>query len=180
MTSLDLFAPATQRAVTIVGIDPGLGGGIAFLSPDGTCEAMPAPVFDPKSAKRTLDAVSIAALLGREAERTVVFIERAQAMPDRLKNVRQGSASTFNYGVGFGIYLGIIATIGLEHHLVMPGVWKKALKVGKDKELARQAATRLLPRAAHQWRRKLDHGPAEAALIALYGAQQLGVIRVAP
>jgi hypothetical protein len=56
--------------------------------------------------------------------------------------------------------------------IVEPSAWKKFHKLhGKDKEGSRQRALQLFPEADALLARKLDHGRAEAALLALYGAR---------
>jgi crossover junction endodeoxyribonuclease RuvC len=55
--------------------------------------------------------------------------------------------------------------------IVEPSAWKRFWKLpGKDKEAARQKALQLFPDVHEALARKRDHGRAESALIALYGA----------
>ena len=75
-------------------------------------------------------------------------------------------------GLGMGVWLGMLATLGLAHPRVRPGVWKKALGLGKDKEAARLRAMQLYPGA--DLRRKKDHGRAEVVLLAYWGQRQHG------
>jgi hypothetical protein len=57
--------------------------------------------------------------------------------------------------------------------VVEPGAWKRFHKLaGKGKEGGRQRALQLWPASHSMFARKLDHGRAEAGLIALYGARQ--------
>jgi len=90
-----------------------------------------------------------------------VLIEEAQAMPG------QGTRSMFTIGLGFGVWLGILATLGLAHTRISPGVWKRVLGLTNDKEQARLRAQQLYPGAS--LRRKKDHGRSEALLLARYG-----------
>jgi len=93
-----------------------------------------------------------------------VTLEEAQAMPG------QGVRSMFTCGVGFGVWLALLAALALPHTRVRPAIWKKALGLGKDKEAARLRAMQLFPTA--DLRRKRDHGRAEALLLAYWGRQQ--------
>ena len=96
---------------------------------------------------------------------THVIIEEAQAMPG------QGTRSMFTIGLGFGVRLGILATLGLAHTRIRPGVWKRALGLSGDKEQARLRAMQLFPGADRRLRK--HHGRAEALLLAWY-CWQLG------
>jgi len=98
--------------------------------------------------------------------RMLVVIENVHSMP------KQGVASSFQFGVGFGIWRGIIAALQLPCERVEPVVWKRALHLGPDKGKAVQRALRLYPRAdlGHTYRgRTIYHdGLAEALLLAHY------------
>ena len=91
-------------------------------------------------------------------------IERVSSSP------QQGVCSAFSMGEGLGVWLGVLATLGIPVRWVPPRVWKKAvgLQVGADKESSRAAALRLFPSCAESLRRKKDHGRAEALLIGWY------------
>jgi len=94
-----------------------------------------------------------------------VILEESQAMPG------QGTRSMLTVGVGFGLWLGILAALTLPYTRVRPALWKRTLGLGKDKEHARLRAMQLFPGA--DLRRKKDHGRAEALLLAWYGLRQV-------
>jgi crossover junction endodeoxyribonuclease RuvC len=100
-------------------------------------------------------------------------IERAQAMP------KQGASSGFKYGRATGAIETVITCCEIPMTIIEPSMWKRFHHLpGKDKETARQRALQLFP-TAHAWlARKKDHGRAEAALVALYGAHQLALTPV--
>jgi crossover junction endodeoxyribonuclease RuvC len=153
----------------IIGIDPGLSGAVAVLTPDGTLEALcdvPTLVLSTsRGTRQEYDAGGMVALLQPYAgPQTHVVIEEAQAMPG------QGTRSMCTIGLGFGVWLGILATLGLAHTRVRPGVWKRALGLTRDKEQARWRAMQLFPSA--DLRHKKHHGRAEALLLGLYGWQR--------
>jgi crossover junction endodeoxyribonuclease RuvC len=152
----------------LIGIDPGLTGALAVLTADGTFVA----VFDTptltlvkrQSLRQAFDLVALARLLAPYAGEPVhVMLEESQSMPG------QGVASTFQTGVGFGVWLGVVGALGLPHTLVRPFVWKKALRVGADKEQCRLRAQQLFPGA--DLHLKKHHGRSEALLIAWYAWQ---------
>lgn len=151
-----------------LGLDPGLSGAIAVLTSEGTLEALAdTPTLTLKvqrGAKQVYDAPGMVELLRPYAGlQSHVLIEESQAMPG------QGSRSMFTVGLGYGLWLGILASLGLPYTSVRPGIWKRSLALGKDKEAARLRAQQLFPSA--DLRRKKDHGRAEALLLASYGLQ---------
>jgi len=79
----------------------------------------------------------------------------------------QTLALCLTLALGFGVWLGLLGSLGLAHTHVRPGVWKRSLGFSKDKEAARLRAMQLFPGA--DLRRKRDHGRAEALLLAWYG-----------
>ena len=102
----------------------------------------------------------------REMQPAVAVIEQVGAMP------KQGVSSTFKFGASFGLVRGVVLALGVPLHHVTPGVWKKHFRLNSDKEKARALALRFWPASEH-FSRKKDHGRAEAALIARYGAEGL-------
>ena len=142
----------------ITGIDPGLSGALAFLYDDGRIEAFDAPVVD-----NEIDADALVRIIRERAPRLAI-VERGQSMP------RQGVLSTFRYGVACGMLRAVIALCNVPYHLVSPRKWKTHFGLDADKERSRALAIRLWP-GCGLFERKRDHGRAEAALIARYGAE---------
>ncbi len=151
-----------------VGIDPGLSGALAFRSNE-EMDVLPMPtltITKAKGTRRVLDLTALANIVDnktKNAARVNVYIERVSAMP------KQGVASMFAFGEGYGAIKGIIAANFLPMTLVTPVTWKAKLKVSSNKDDARYRASQLMPRFAHLWSRRSDDGLAEAALIAFYG-----------
>jgi crossover junction endodeoxyribonuclease RuvC len=118
-----------------------------------------------RGSKATYDVPGMASLLepysGLQAH---VLIEESQAMPG------QGTRSMLTIGFGYGLWIGILATLEIPYTTVRPAQWKKAFSLGKDKEASRLRAQQLYPAA--DLRRKRDHGRAEALLLAHYGLRQ--------
>lgn len=150
----------------IIGIDPGLSGGIALYD-NGDYWTNDMPVFmieRNRRKKRDIDIPNLVVLL-KSADHA--FVEQVGAMP------KQGVSSTFAFGKGYGIILGILGALEIPVTLVTPQRWKKALGVPKGKDAARMRASQLLPGCADQWPLKKHDGRAEAAMIAYYGRREL-------
>lgn len=148
----------------ICGIDPGVTGGITFMSERHLiCKPVPIETYRVAGkTKKFLAVASIVELLDDHSP-SMIFIEKQQAMPS------QGVVSTFRTGFGYGIYLGLIVGCGYKYQEVRPQVWKKDLGVTSDKDQARQRATELMPDASVCWEKRSQDGIAESALIAYWG-----------
>jgi crossover junction endodeoxyribonuclease RuvC len=83
---------------------------------------------------------------------------------------KQGVATTFALGRRYGMILGIVAALELPLELVTSARWKAAVKCSRDKDASRARASQIMPEGAKFWTRVKDHGRAEAALIAWFGA----------
>jgi hypothetical protein len=115
--------------VLIVGIDPGVSGGIAAL--DERCHlkfktAMPVMTVEKQSKtkagnkrKGTEYRAELIAQIIKQLNPDRVFIEKQQAMP------KQGAVSMFTLGTGYGLLRGICVGLGVSTHLVRPTVWQK-------------------------------------------------------
>lgn len=182
----------------VIGIDPGLSGGIAALAGENAwCWPMPC-VERPTGRKTKKGNPKIARAIDREklvsvietatgnhpfGRTSVAWVERAQSAPG------MSAPSVFNYGLGYGAVLGVLASFGLDVREVRPAIWMRDLglvtkgnrKLGakdarrksggkkKSLELARQ----LFPQLAEQLKRQKDEGLAEALLIASWGREQI-------
>jgi crossover junction endodeoxyribonuclease RuvC len=150
----------------ILGIDPGLNGGLALLSSIMLEEAIDIPTHG-EGTKRRVDAAALLRFIQAWSP-DAAFIERAQSMPG------QGVASTFNYGRAVGTLEAVITCARVPLTIVEPSKWKKHFGLpggAKNKENSRQRAIQLFPDRSHFFVRKMDHQRAEAALIALYGSK---------
>lgn len=156
----------------VLGVDPGLTGGLAVIQsgPRPTIlGAYEIPTVGEK-AKRRVSVHDVLQIL-RSWPQGIdhAFIERAQAMPD------QGSSSGFAYGRAVGALEAAVEAFLIPITIIEPTAWKKASNLAKaDKEASRQRAIQLFPDSAGFFPRKKDHGLAEAALIARAGLLTLG------
>jgi crossover junction endodeoxyribonuclease RuvC len=153
----------------VAGIDPGIRGGLAVVEiTDGAApvlvECIDIPVVG-TGAKERVDVATIRNFIDRHKP-IRALIERAQAMP------QQGASSGFKFGRATGAIEAAITLCSIPVEIVEPSVWKRFWRLpGKDKESSRQKALQLFPAAHAALARKKDHGRAEAALIAPYGAK---------
>jgi crossover junction endodeoxyribonuclease RuvC len=151
----------------ILGIDPGIRGGLVVLElEDGAAplllDAIDIPVAG-IGAKERVDALAIRTWITVHTPQHA-FIERAQAMP------KQGASSGFKYGRAVGAIEAALACCGIPLTIIEPASWKRFHGLrGGDKEAGRQRALQLFPTAHALLARKKDHQRAEAALIALAG-----------
>jgi crossover junction endodeoxyribonuclease RuvC len=148
----------------IIGIDPGLSGGIAALDGKGLwIEVCPLPYIT-DGALSFVDGQRLRTILMdmREGQPATVVIERVSAMP------KQGVTSSFNFGVGFGSVLGIVRAFDFPLVFVSPAKWKRDMGLSKDKNASLDKARMLYPSAPLP--RKKDEGMAEALLIARWYA----------
>jgi hypothetical protein len=141
----------------ILGIDPGASGALAWLDDGHLLDVVDMPVVD----KDVSAALLCRALASVGVD--VAVVEQAQSMP------RQGVASSFRYGVCYGVILGCLAAHAIPVTHVRPTKWKKAMGLGPDKDKSRRMAIDLWPDRADLFARKKDDGRAEAALLAEYG-----------
>src|SRR5262249_22241454 len=121
------------------------------------------------AAKERIDVAAIVAFI-RLHQPQHAFIERAQAMP------KQGASSGFKYGRAVGAIEAAIVCCDIPMSIIEPSMWKKFHGLYQaEKEESRQRALQLFPAAHALLARKMDHGRAEAALIALAGAKLGGL-----
>ena len=162
-----------------LGIDPGLSGALAVLDGDTKeISFVDTPVVEIrvwKKVKHQQDAYAISSLLRSlcSDKDVMVTIEKVQAMPGSDgKGGRQamGATSAFNFGLGFGMWLGILAALEIPHQQVHPATWKAVVMAGctKDKDASRVKAMQLYPKTAKDLTRKKDHGRADALLMAVW------------
>jgi Holliday junction resolvasome RuvABC endonuclease subunit len=146
----------------VLGVDPGQKGALAFYFPAYDRIS----VDDMPTVDKRVDAASLAARIKQLAP-THAVVEIVHSMP------KQGVASSFAFGQGYGIVLGVIAALEIPVHLVTPAKWKKACGLDSDKEKSRALALRHWPARADLFGRKKDDGRAEAALLARYFAEKV-------
>lgn len=181
----------SQKNITIIGIDPGLYGAIAIMWEENINQKMGKPDIslidtpiieviksgktkkgNRKKAKEYLEN-SIAAHLEyfyKAPQRCHVFLEKVGAHPG------EGVVSSFTFGMGYGLWKGIIAAYHLPCTLVPPQRWKKEMMEGvSDKEASLVRAQQLFPNMSDQICKKKHIGRSDALLICEYGRRTLQI-----
>lgn len=167
----------------ILGIDPGLSGGWALI--DETGKLLDAGAFPTHTIKKNgknstqLDGRKLAELIA-----TILWVAdyhkpQVKAYVEAVSS-RPRQAGQFQFGVNVGLLHGILHAQSVPFDLVAPASWKGGFGIkrledetkSQKKTEAREIAAKLFAPQAHLFARVKDDGPAEAALIALYGLQQ--------
>ena len=137
-----------------IGIDPGANGAVAVISREQEIILLQDYPGNEVAAANLLRGVS--------EQNVFAAIEKAQAMP------KQGVRSMFKFGTNYGVWKGILATLGIPFREITPRTWQKGvIAKAQDKKPAVAAAARMFPKAELYGPRggKKD-GRADALLIA--------------
>ena len=152
----------------ILGVDPGLDGGLALLGADGL-QVERIPVIE--AARRDIYVLALADLI-KGWHPQIAYVERVHAMP------KQGVTSSFRFGEVAGIIRGVIVALGIPLTYCTPQEWQKEMLAGAakgDKGVAMRRAVELWPDVDFKAtaRCKLPHsGMCDAALIAEFGRRR--------
>lgn len=150
------------------GIDPGNTGCLVLIYGD-QIDFHDAPTATVKSGKRNrtvlvpqemanilksakylsyLDEAPIGDIGGQELYpiNLHVYVEKVNAMPGQSPN------SMFNFGMGYGLWLGVLAALQIPYTLVTPQRWKREQMagMGKEKSAACVRAAQLFPAISDQ------------------------------
>ena len=140
-----------------IGIDPGQGGGIAWISHDGKTAA----------AKFTEYRIihDLFAMITTLRTPSRIVIEHVHAMP------KQGVSSTFKFGANYGWWKGFLMAFGRQWQDVEPRVWQKHLGclTGGKKNVTKAFAARLVAESGSSVR--VTHAVADAICLAEYARQ---------
>lgn len=143
--------------MTIIGIDPGKAGGIAWIR-DGNVavEKMPDTLKDLWELMESI--LSEVPMIYRQKE-TMAYIEQVSSSP------QQGVVSAFTFGQGYGRLEMALTAANVPFKRVTPQVWQKAMKclTGGNKNVSKGRAQEIFPSL------KITHSTADALLIAEYG-----------
>ena len=129
-----------NERILFAGIDPGASGAMAILASDGTL--VDTYAFDkhemfvgygiPSALKHFLEKHGI----------KLLCLEKVSAMP------KQGVSSTFKFGKGYGMIIGVLESMGVPHVYVTPQKWQKKVLAGLtrgDKNVAKDYCRRKYP-----------------------------------
>lgn len=168
-----------------VGIDPGISGAICVINSDTRdvrfFDTPTVTVKSGKTFKNQMDPHAASLILQAFSDEggILVTIEKVAPMPsfnrtkDGVVEERRtmGATSAFNFGMGFGMWIGICAASLLPYQLVHPATWKSRCMPGmsKEKDSSRVRAMQLYPQTAKDLLRKKDHARGDALLLAHFG-----------
>lgn len=132
--------------MTLIGIDPGKSGGIAWLQ-DGICSASKMP-----------DTEKDVHSLFRRIGCGPCIIEKVHSMPG------QGVKSMFTFGQNYGFLRGCLISMGVSFDEITPQTWQKALGCWSkgNKNITKAKAQQLYPSMT------ITHATADALLILEY------------
>lgn len=124
----------------IIGIDPGLSGGITILNGSkDEMEVFHMPINTsikgtkkkPKKANE-IDCQGIIDILSKVKDKRVLFvIERVTSRGGEAPN------RAFNFGYGWGYIQGVAWTLGFDVEIVTPQKWKKSFPELETKEISK-------------------------------------------
>jgi len=139
--------------MTIIGIDPGVNGAIAWITDGKPCvEKMPDTLQDLWELLRDIASEG----------KCHAYLEQVSSSP------QMGVVSAFTFGNGFGHLEMALTAAGIPFARIRPQVWQKELGclTKGDKNVSKRKAQELFPSM------KVTHATADALLIAKYGTQQ--------
>lgn len=148
----------------VIGVDPGVKGGVAFLWGDGSIAKVIA--FQPWMTHReVVDLLRgpIEVLSLSSPERPVAFVEKVGYMPG------DGGKGSNTFGRVDGLLRGALLMARVEIRDVYPMVWQTKMEClsGGNKNVTKTRAQSLFPGI------KVTHAIADALLIAEYGRRTL-------
>jgi len=133
-----------------LGIDPGKGGGMAFIGSDRNDNPLVMKFENYQNSR-------VVGTLDDFAEHiTAAALEKVHSMP------AQGVKSVFSFGENFGWWRGVLEATDIDYELVTPQRWQTDLdcRTGGDKNVTKRLAQELFPDV------KVTHAVADALLIA--------------
>lgn len=147
----------------VMGIDPGVRGGVAVLH--GTGMVVYRCAFRPDFTIKDLDlviktAVEFLQLNGGNN----AFLEKVGSLP------RDGHVGAFTFGRVVGILAEAVIARGVQLHEVPPVIWQSHMEclTGGNKNISKKRAQELFPDEV-----KITHALADALLISEYGRRSL-------
>ena len=148
----------------VLGVDPGILGGVSSFKAGEFHAVCGTPVIKGKG-KSQHDLREMSDLLRYYQSLGIrkAYIEHVHSMP------KQGVASSFNFGVSYGIWLGLFAGLCIPFERVSPQRWQKVLVdvPGKDpKQRGKLFVSQAFPGI------KISAKLVDAFLIGLWGAGQ--------
>jgi hypothetical protein len=145
---------------TIIGIDAGKNGAIAWIADGKLCvEKMPDTLQDLWDLITDIAGVGRYSAKNQPSGPVKAYIESVHSSP------QMGVKSAFTFGNGFGHLEMALTAAGVPFERVSPQKWQAALgcRTGGDKNVSKRKAQELFPAM------KCTHATSDALLIAEYG-----------
>jgi len=174
---------AILKPIVFMGIDPGLDGALVVISGTKIVASRVVPIIAPfttkksKTKKRDYNLrgmVEIVNNIKKEYTIALTVLEKGRAMPG------QGVTSMFRFGMGCGIWIGILSALNIPFIEVVPSVWHKTICAGISgdaKIKAYHVASNRFPNNdfTKSNRARTPHsGKVDATCIALYAKNVFG------
>jgi len=155
--------------MTIIGIDPGKNGAIAWITDGKPCvEKMPETLTDLWELIQDIFSAELATPRKPGDHGVKAYLEQVNAgafASKEDKSRRMGVKSAFTFGNGFGHLEMALTASFIPFERIRPQVWQKAMccMTGGNKNISKARAQELFPSL------KITHATADALLIAEYG-----------
>lgn len=154
----------------ILGIDPGKKGALAWIDAE-TRQVV--SIHDMPPTPREIRE-SLTAFAHHKITRFAV-VEDVSSMTytDASGKKRgQGAKASFTFGFDAGVTIGMLEALSIPVFFVKPATWKILYGLSSNKADSLALARKRFPKNAEFFSRAKDDGRAEAALLALFGAER--------
>ena len=155
-----------------IGIDPGIGGGVAVLDENGGVFSVDSMPIQKVGNKNKLALNFIKDEL-EHIDSKIIVIERQQAYP------KQGVTSCFTIGMGAGQLEGLCVGLGKAYTIIVPQDWQRVMfrgrPKGKPKDHSKAVAQQLFPNVSFKKTDRctnIHDGMTDAVLIAEYARRK--------
>ncbi len=158
----------------ILGIDLGLDGAVAAITPNGRCQIEDIPTFTLQSrgmVKRAVAPVELMSVIRRlvqPGEKAIAIVEEVHTFPGKV-NSPQANGSLMETK---GCVRAVLALAGIDTMWVDPQAWKSLYGLGSSKDASLGIARSLYPDLQPMLSRKRDHNRGESVLLAHYGLRK--------
>lgn len=154
----------------ILGIDPGKKGALAWL--DAETRKVFAIDDMPSTPRKIRESLTF---YNRHKITRFAVVEDVSSMTyvDASGKKRgQGAKASFTFGFDAGVTIGMLEALQIPVFFVKPATWKMLYGLSSNKADSLALATKKFPASAELFTRTKDDGRAEAALLALFGAER--------
>lgn len=167
------YAKTKLTPDSIIGIDPGIRGGICCLQGSEIIRLEKMPIVRGDGRKTEVDATELRELFKElKQHNPLIYLEKVGAM--RKHGTRQSTVSMFSFGKSFGIVIGSAIALEIPLKFITPKEWRKITIKNEEEDTKKasiKAAKELFPDADLKPGRTVvdQDGLAEALLIAVAG-----------